>query len=80
LATRVSLELSDSNRDIVLVDTTIDSKLRGCGCIRMKVVNVMASGHIKERVSVPQSKTLKPVGQPARRTTAAWAYFSSRSF
>lgn len=37
----------------------IDSKLRGCDPV--KVVDVMASGQIKERASVLQSKTQKPV-------------------
>jgi hypothetical protein len=40
---------------------TIDSKLRGCDLVKMKVVDVMASGQIKERTSVLQSKTQKPV-------------------
>ena len=39
----------------------IDSKLRGCDLVKMKVVDVMASGQIKERASVLQSKTQKPV-------------------
>ncbi|GGX60916.1 hypothetical protein GCM10007385_32730 [Tateyamaria omphalii] len=39
----------------------IDSELRGCDLVKMKVVDVMASGQIKERASVLQSKTQKPV-------------------
>ncbi len=39
----------------------IDSKLRGCDLVRTKVVDVMASGHIKERASNLQSKTQKLV-------------------
>jgi len=39
----------------------IDSKLRGCNLVKMKVVDVMASDQIKERASVLQSKTQKPV-------------------
>ena len=39
----------------------IDSKLRGCDLVKMKVVDVMVSGQIKERVSLLQSKTRKPV-------------------
>ncbi len=39
----------------------IDSKLRGCDLVKMKVVDVMASGQIKERASGLQSKTQKPV-------------------
>ena len=39
----------------------IDSKLRGCELVKMKVVDIMASGQIKERASAMQSKTQKPV-------------------
>ena len=39
----------------------IDSKLRGCDLVRMKVVNVSASGQVKERASVLHSKTEEPV-------------------
>ena len=55
------LELAENHRDLALFNMAIDSKLRGCDLVRMKVVNVMASGQIKERASVLQSKTQKPV-------------------
>ena len=54
----------------------IDSKLRGCDLCRMQVVDVMASGQIKERVSVLQSKTKKPVrfeiSEGTRASVAEW--------
>ena len=60
-AIRVRLELAENHRDLALFNMAIDSKLRGCDLVKMKVVDVMASGQIKERVSVLQSKTQKPV-------------------
>ena len=60
-AIRVRLELTENHRDLALFNMAIDSKLRGCDLVKMKVVDVMASGQIKERASVPQSKTQKPV-------------------
>ncbi len=60
-AIRVRLELAENHRDLALFNLAIDSKLRGCDLVRMKVVDVMASGQIKERASVLQSKTQKPV-------------------
>lgn len=39
----------------------IDSKLRGCDLVLLKVANIYASGQVKERASVLQSKTQKPV-------------------
>jgi len=60
-AIRVRLELAENHRDLALFNMAIDSKLRGCDLVRMKVVDVMATGQIKERASVLQSKTQKPV-------------------
>jgi hypothetical protein len=60
-AIRVRLELAENHRDLALFNLAIDSKLRGCDLVRMKVIDVMSSGQIKERASVLQSKTQKPV-------------------
>ncbi len=60
-AIRVCLELADSHHDLALFNMAIDSKLRGCDLIKMKVADVMSSGQIKERSSVLQCKTQKPV-------------------
>jgi hypothetical protein len=59
-AIRVRLVLVENHRDLALFNLAIDSKLRGSDLVRMRVVDVMASGLIKERVSVLQSKTQKP--------------------
>jgi len=60
-AIRVRLEIAGNRRDLALFNTAIDSKLRGCDLVRMKVVDVYAAGQVKERASVLQSKTQKPV-------------------
>ncbi len=49
---RVRLELAENHRDLALFNMAIDSMLRGCDLVKMKVVNVMASDQIKERASV----------------------------
>ena len=73
---RVRLELAENHRDLVLFNLAIDSKLRGCDLVRMKVVDVMASGQIKARASVLQSKTQKPVrfaiSEGMRASVAKW--------
>ena len=75
-AIRVRLELAENHRDLALFNMAIDSKLRGCDLVRMKVVDVMASGQIKERASVLQSKTQKPVrfkiSEGTRASVAKW--------
>ena len=52
----VLLEIAENHRDLALFNMTVDSKLRGCDLARMKVVDVVASGRIKERASVLQRK------------------------
>jgi site-specific recombinase XerC len=60
-AIRVRLEIAENHRDLALFNTAIDSKLRGCDLVCLKVADVYASGLIKERTSVLQSKNQKPV-------------------
>ena len=60
-AIRVRLEIAENHRDLALFNTAIDSKLRGCDLVVLKVADVYAAGQIKERTSVLQSKTQKPV-------------------
>lgn len=60
-AIRVRLEIAKSFRDLALFNTAIDSKLRGCDLVSMRVSDVYAAGSIKERASVLQQKTNTPV-------------------
>ncbi|MEO1775027.1 MAG: tyrosine-type recombinase/integrase [Pseudomonadota bacterium] len=60
-AIRVRLEIAENVRDLALFNTAIDSKLRGCDLVRLKVADVCAAGQVKERTSILQSKTQKSV-------------------
>ena len=60
-AIRVRLELAENHRDLALFKIPIDGKLRGCDLVKVKVVDVVAFGQIKERASVLRSKAQKPV-------------------
>lgn len=60
-AVRVRLEISESHRDLALFNLAIDSKLRGCDLVKLKVADIHASGQVKERASIIQSKTQRPV-------------------
>ena len=60
-AIRVRLEIAENVRDLALFNTAIDSKLRGCDLVRLKVADVYAAGQVKELASILQSKTQKPV-------------------
>ena len=56
-AIRVRLELAGAVRDLALFNTAVDSKLRGCDLVRLKVADVYGAGAVKERTSILQSKT-----------------------
>lgn len=75
-AIRVRLELSNSVRDLALFNLAIDSKLRGCDLVGLKVADVYAAGTVKERSSVLQSKTKTPVRfeitEGTRKSLAIW--------
>ena len=75
-AIRVRLEISESTRDLALFNMAIDSKLRGCDLVSIKVADVFAASQMKERASVLQSKTQKPVRfeitEGTRKSVATW--------
>ncbi len=60
-AIRVRLELAANIRDLALFNMAVDSKLRGCDLVRLKVADVVVAGRVKERASIIQSKTQRPV-------------------
>ncbi|WP_152612567.1 tyrosine-type recombinase/integrase [Leisingera sp. ANG-M7] len=60
-AIRVRLEIAMNHRDLALFNLAIDSKLRGCELVTLKVADIYASGQVKERASIIQSKTKRPV-------------------
>ena len=58
---RARLELKRRIRDLALFNLAIDSKLRGCDLVRMKVGDVAAGGAMKSRGIIVQKKTGRPV-------------------
>lgn len=60
-AIRDRLELAGAVRDLALFNMAVDSKLRGCDLVRLKVADVFAAGAAKERTSILQSKSKSPV-------------------
>jgi hypothetical protein len=66
---RVRSEMVDNKRDLALFNMAIDCKLRDCDLVCLKVNDVYAAGRVKERDSVMQSKTRKPVRFEITETT-----------
>jgi len=60
-AIRVRLQLEDSKRDLALFNLAIDSKLRGCDLVKLRVDDVQTESRVKERSTVVQQKTGRPV-------------------
>jgi len=60
-AIRARLELSDNLRDLALLNVAIDSKLRGCDLVKLAVNDLVKDDRVRERVSVIQSKSKRPV-------------------
>lgn len=63
-------------RDRALFDLAIDSKLRGCDIVEMKIGDIVTSGAIRNRATVIQQKTHRPVQfelmTEARATLLKW--------
>ena len=60
-AIRARLELAGNLRDLALFNLAFDSKLRGCDLVRLKVTDLVVGDRVRERVTVIQSKTRRPV-------------------
>ena len=61
--------MAENKRDLAQFNMAIDCKLRGCDLVCLKVNDVYAAGRLKERASVTQSKTRKPVRFEITETT-----------
>lgn len=68
---RIRLEMSGDLRDLALFNMAIDSKLRGCDLVRLQVRDVFAAGQVRERASIVQQKTGRPVRFEITETTRA---------
>ena len=75
-AIRVRLDIAERTRELALFNLAIDSKLRGCDLVRLKVADVFAAGQVKHRAAITQSKTQRPVSfeitEGTRGAIARW--------
>ncbi len=58
---RTKLQIQGPIRDLALFNLAIDSKLRGCDVVAIRVEDVAASGYTADRATVRQKKTGRPV-------------------
>lgn len=63
-------------RDRAMFDLAIDSKLRGCDIVKIRIGDLVSGGRVRTRAIVIQQKTGKPVQfellEPARASILAW--------
>jgi len=59
-AIRTKLQMDQQTRDLALFNLAIDSKLRGCDVVAVKVDDVASNGYAIDRATVRQKKTGRP--------------------
>jgi len=60
-AIRTKLQIDGQVRDLALFNVAIDSKLRGCDVVALKVDDIAPNGYAVDRATVRQKKTGRPV-------------------
>ena len=58
---RTKLHIDGRTRDLAMFNLAIDSKLRGCDVVALKVADIAPSGYAVDRATVRQKKTGRPV-------------------
>jgi hypothetical protein len=75
-AIRIRLQLGHRARELALFNLAIDSKLRGCDLVGLRVHDVVQGSHVAARAIVMQKKTQRPVQfeitEQSRDAVAAW--------
>ena len=75
-AIRIHLQNTHQVRDLAMFNLAIDSKLRGCDLVNLRVRDVMHGSQILPRTMIVQRKTQHPVQfeltEPTRIAVAAW--------
>jgi integrase len=60
-AIRVRLQIKRRKRDLAMFNLAIDSKLRGCDLVSLRVDDIAIVGQVRDRATVIQHKTGRPV-------------------
>ncbi len=58
---RTKLQIEGKKRDLALFNLAIDSKLRGCDVVAVRVDDVAPGGYTMDRATIRQKKTGRPV-------------------
>jgi integrase len=73
---RVRLQVARKLRDLALFDLALDSKLRACDLVALRVSDLVSNGRVRGRVMILQRKTGRPVQfevtEQTRRSITEW--------
>ena len=73
---RIRLQIAQKARDLALFNLALDSKLRGCDLLALRLGDVQNGQEVRRRAKVIQKKTEKPVqfeiSQPTREAIRDW--------
>ena len=58
---RARLQIEAGKRDLAMFNLAIDSKLRGCDLVRLKIDDLCVGGRLRDRAAIIQKKTGRPV-------------------
>ena len=72
----VRLQMERRRRDLAMFNLAIDCKLRGCDLMRLRIDEVFVGGRVRDRATVIQKKTGRPVQfeitEQTRRAIGEW--------
>ena len=75
-AIRIRLQMAKNTRELALFNLAIDSKLRGCDLVKLRVCDVAQSNRVSTRAMIMQQKTHRPVQfeitEQTRESVGAW--------
>ena len=73
---RVRLQVAQRTRDLALFNLALDSKLRACDLVALRVDDVALNGRVRSRATIMQRKTGRPVQfeitEQTREAVARW--------
>ena len=73
---RVRLEIARLRRDLAIFNLAIDSKLRACDLVKLRLDDIYSGTNVRRRATIVQKKTGRPVQfeltEQSRSSVEAW--------
>ena len=83
-AIRIRLQIADNVRDLALFNLAIDSKLRSCDLLKIRIKDIANGTTVSKRAIVMQQKTSRPVQfeitEQTRESISNWIKFAGLNY